>query len=180
MFQHKIDDELQLIFLHQAFAQELYDLVDKNRDYLSKWLLFPPLTNSVDDIKAFIKRSVTAFADQQTMVCGIQQDGNLVGVIGFHKILKSVKKVEIGYWLAQEHQGNGIMFRACQSMIDYAFNELDVEKIEIRAASKNTASRSICEKLGFTLEGIITHCENLHGHIVDHAVYGLHKNRAQK
>ncbi|MCK4708643.1 MAG: GNAT family N-acetyltransferase [Gammaproteobacteria bacterium] len=177
MFQQKIDDELQLVFLHPALAQELYDLVDINRDYLSKWLIFPPLIKSIDDIKTFIKKSVTEFADEKAMVCGIQKDGKLVGVIGFNKILKSLLKVEIGYWLSEEHQGKGIMFRACQSMIEYAFEQLGLEKIEIRAASENKASRSVCERLGLTLEGTITNCENLHGKIVDHAVYGIHANQ---
>ena len=178
LFQHKIDDRLQLVFLHQALAQELYDLIDNNRDYLAKWLIFPPLIKSVDDIKTFIKKSVTDFADEKAMVCGIQKDGKLVGIIGFHKILKTLKtlkKVEIGYWLAAEHQGKGIMSRACQSMIEYAFNKLEMEKVQICVASENKASRSVCERQGLTLEGIITNSENLHGKIIDHAVYGLLK-----
>ena len=175
MFKQKIDDELQLVFLHPALAEELYNLVDQNRNYLSKWLAFPPLTKSVDDIKEFIKRSVSGFGSGTCLVCGIQKENKLVGLIGFNKISNSLKKVEIGYWLAEEHQGNGIMFRACNTMIKYAFNEMGIEKIEIRAASENSSSRQVCEKLGLTLEGIISHCENLHGEIIDHADYGLLK-----
>jgi len=54
-----------------------------------------------------------------------------------------------------------------------AFIELSMSKVEISAAVENQASRSVCERLGFTLEGIITRAENLNGRIVDHAVYGL-------
>ncbi len=178
MFQHKIDDEIQLVFLHQVFAQELFDLVDQNRGYLSTWLAFPPLTKSVDDIKAFIKRSVTGFAEQKVMVCGIQKNQKLVGLISFNKISTTLKKVEIGYWLAEKHQGNAIMLRACKSMIHYAFNELAMEKVEIRTASENKKSRQVCENLGLLLEGTITNSEKLHDKIVDHAVYGTHKNLA--
>jgi len=70
MFYQKIDDKLQLVFLHQAFAEELYDLVDQNRNHLSTWLAFPPMTKSVDDIRAFIQRSVSGFGDEKTMIYG--------------------------------------------------------------------------------------------------------------
>ncbi|MFA0502952.1 GNAT family N-acetyltransferase, partial [Vibrio sp. 10N.222.46.A1] len=59
--------------------------------------------------------------------------------------------------------------------IDIAFNELDMEKVEISAATGNQSSRKVCERLHFTLEGIITRNENLNGRIIDHAIYGLHR-----
>ena len=54
-----------------------------------------------------------------------------------------------------------------------AFTDLDMDKVEISAAEKNVASRKVCERLGFKLEGVITQAENINGRIVDHAVYGL-------
>ena len=54
-----------------------------------------------------------------------------------------------------------------------AFIELDMQKVEISAAVENQSSRKVCERLGFSLEGVITCSENLNGRVVDHAIYGL-------
>ena len=50
-----------------------------------------------------------------------------------------------------------------------------MEKVEIEAAVENKLSRAVIERVGGTLEGIIKNAENLHGKIVDHAVYGVYK-----
>ncbi len=51
-----------------------------------------------------------------------------------------------------------------------------MEKVEIRVATKNTPSRNVCEKLGCSLEGEVSHSENLNGGIVSHAIYAIHAN----
>lgn len=174
MFQLKIDDNLQLVLLTPRLAQEVYELIDLNREFLSVWLPFPPLTKSVDDTLNFIEKSVSGFGEGNAMHVGIREGQQLVGVIGLNKIFKSFKKADLGYWLAEEHQGKGIIHRSCQAMFQYAFEELGMQKVEIRAASENYRSRRVCEKLNLPLEGIITHSGNLHGKIMHFAVYACH------
>jgi ribosomal-protein-serine acetyltransferase len=77
--------------------------------------------------------------------------------------------------LKESAQGHGIITRVCKKLIEIAFNELNIHKIEISAATENFASRAVCERLGMELEGIISNAENLNGRIVDHAIYGLHR-----
>ncbi|WP_432454898.1 GNAT family N-acetyltransferase [Agarivorans sp. QJM3NY_29] len=66
------------------------------------------------------------------------------------------------------------MTRVCKKLIDIAFDELQMHKVEISAATENLASRAVCERLGLKLEGVISNAENLNGRIVDHAIYALH------
>jgi ribosomal-protein-serine acetyltransferase len=61
---------------------------------------------------------------------------------------------EIGYWLAEDMQGHGIITRSCRALLDYAFNDRGMNRIQIRAATDNTRSWAIAERLGFTYEGI--------------------------
>ena len=63
--------------------------------------------------------------------------------------------------------------RACKAYIAYGFNELDLNRIEIRVAEENKKSRAIPEKLGFQEEGKIRQAEWLYDHYVDHVIYGL-------
>lgn len=107
----------------------------------------------------------------------IEYFNEIVGVTGYNTIHKDLKKVEIGYWLSSKQQGKGIITRSCNKLIQYAFNELDIEKVQISVAAENIKSRNVCERLGFKLEGIIKNSEKLHDKIVDHAVYGLYKNK---
>ncbi|MFW1332146.1 GNAT family N-acetyltransferase, partial [Vibrio parahaemolyticus] len=72
-----------------------------------------------------------------------------------------------------EHQGKGLVSKSVSKLIEMAFTELDMQKVEISAAVENQPSRKVCERLGFSLEGIITCSENLNGRVVDHAIYGL-------
>ena len=75
--------------------------------------------------------------------------------------------------MSKDFQGKGIVTKSVLKFISYAFNQLDMEVVQISAAVGNTASRKVCDRLGFKLDGIIKNSENLNGRIVDHAVYSL-------
>ncbi len=175
VFIKEIEKNLRLSLLTPNKAEELYNLVDKNREYLKKWMIWPPETKSPDDTKSFIKGALVGLSEMNEMACGIEYEGSLVGVITFNKIDSNLKKVVIGYWISEEYQGKGIITKSCFALINYAFSTLHMEKIEINVATKNVPSQKICEGLGFILEGVITNSENLHGNIVDHNIYGLAK-----
>ena len=109
------------------------------------------------------------------MTCAIVYQDNIVGNCSFNSIDHDLKKVTIGYWLSKNQQGKGIVTQVVRKLIQIAFEELGMEKVEISAAVENAASRAVCERLGCELEGIITRNENLNGRIVDHAIYGLER-----
>jgi ribosomal-protein-serine acetyltransferase len=81
--------------------------------------------------------------------------------------------VSIGYWLAAPWQGKGIMTTACAALIDHAFKELKLHRVEIRCATGNARSRAIPERLGFVKEGVIRQGEWVNDRFLDLAVYGM-------
>ncbi|WP_368163610.1 GNAT family N-acetyltransferase [Aeromonas sp. R6-2] len=173
MFTWTLDEELSLLFLQPGMATELFALCHDNRDYLSQWLPWPPFIQKPEDTSLFIRRAIEGFARGETMSCAIEYQGELVGIVAYNRLDHQLGVATIGYWLAERWQGNGIITRACQALIHHAFDELGMEKVEIRAAVDNTASRAVCERLGFTLEGVSRRAEKLPHGIVDHACYGL-------
>lgn len=175
MFTLDVDQELELALVHPKYAKYYLEIVTKDRDYLSQWLAWPPHANDEAFFLSFIKRSLNDYAEGRSLTCTILWQGNVVGITSFNKIDHSLKTVEIGYWLSSEFQRKGIMTRSVAKLIEIAFTELGMEKVAISAAVGNQPSRSVCERLGFSLEGIITRAENLNGRIVDHAVYGLNQ-----
>lgn len=158
------------------FAETLYTLVDRNRDYLREWLPWLDDTREEKDVRAFIKSAVTHMGDGRGLACLIVFQDNIVGVISCNSIESSTRTGYIGYWLDKDHTGKGIMTRCVEKLIEIGFDELGLRKVEIRCAVGNTKSRAIPERLGLKEEGVIRNAENLYGRYVDHVVYGVIKD----
>lgn len=93
--------------------------------------------------------------------------------MGHVNVDRADRKTELGYWIAEDYQGRGIVTRAVRALIDHAFAVLNLNRVEIQAAQTNVRSRAIAEKLGFRLEGTLRQSEWADSRYLDHAVYGL-------
>lgn len=154
-------------------AKEIFQFVDRSRNYLREWLGWVDETISVEDIRRYEEMYLKKFANNEGLSTAIIYKGQFVGKIGINTIDWTLKKAEIGYYLDEAFQGSGIMTRATKGILDIAFNEYKLEKVEILAAVDNHKSRQIPERLCFKLEGINHQAEWLYDHYVDQAVYGL-------
>jgi ribosomal-protein-serine acetyltransferase len=173
MLPFHLDSGLVLELLAPRHAQELYEVVDSNREHLKPWMPWVDSTRSVDDTKAFIASTLAQTANNAGFQTAIRLDRTLVGVIGMHRIDWANRFTSLGYWLAKDAQGNGIMTKACSAYIDHSFTELGLHRLEIRCATRNLRSRAIPERLGFASEGILRDAEWVDGRYVSHIVYGL-------
>jgi len=81
------------------------------------------------------------------------------------------KSSEVGYWLGEEHWGKGIVSSALKCIVEFAFNELELERIFAVPLEDNTASRRVLEKNGFILEGILRNSVIKSGKIYNQALY---------
>ncbi|WP_040203343.1 GNAT family N-acetyltransferase [Neobacillus jeddahensis] len=173
MFIHKINDDLSLKLIELRDGERVFEVTNNSRGYLREWLPWLDMTTKLEDTIEFIKICLNGFAQNKSLNAVILFKGEIVGVAGYNNINWSNKTAYIGYWLGEEFQGNGIMTEVAKSLTDYAFNELNLNKVEIRAAIGNKKSRSIPERLKFVNEGCIRQAEWLYDHYVDHAVYGI-------
>lgn len=85
----------------------------------------------------------------------IRRDGHVVGMIGIHRLGKG--DGELGYWMAPEARGAGILTEAARAVIDWGFTAdgLGLARIEWRAVVGNTASARSARALGFRYEGLL-------------------------
>lgn len=173
MLSHSVDDEIELKILEPRFAEELYDLSNRNRIYLREWLPWVDETKSADETRSFIDVTLKQLGANNGFHCGIFYKNTIVGCVGFHYIDWENKKTSIGYWLGAEYQGLGIMTIACKALISHAFLELKLNRIEIRAGVYNSKSRAIPERLGFINEGTTRQAEWLYDRYIDHVIYGI-------
>lgn len=168
-----VDAEVQLRVLEGRHARALFDLVDRNRDHLGRWMPWVETTRTARDTRAFIDRGREQLRRNDGFQAGIWYRGQLVGAIGFHYWNWDSRRTEIGYWLAAEAQGKGIMTRACRAMVDYALGNLKLNRVEIRAAVGNARSRALAGRLGFAREGVLREAEWTKDRLDDQVVYGL-------
>jgi len=175
MFKEIIDSNTYVSILETRHAEELFNLIDENRDSIGKWLAFPAFTTEVHHSETFIKKSLNRFASSNGFWAGIWYKGKLAGSIGYLFIDRGNHKTEIGYWLGKDFEGYGLATKACNLFIQHAFIDLQLNKVEISVASKNSKSKAIPGRLGFKEEGRIRNYEFLHGEYLDRIIYGLLK-----
>ncbi len=173
MFVHAVDKNTTLSMVEMRDADEIFALVDASRMYLREWLPWVDAATSVEDSKTFVRASHKQYADGNGFQCCIRYRGKIAGVIGFSRVDWLNKSVEIGYWLDEELQGRGIMTGCCRVLVELAFTEYALHRVEIRVATENQKSRAIPERLGFTCEGTLHEAEWLNDHFVDSAVYSM-------
>ncbi len=154
-------------------CQSLYELTESNRNHLREWLPWLDQIKSSNDTKKFIEATIKERSSGGAPNFAIQYNDRVCGVVGFHKIDKQHRIGAIGYWLDQDCTGKGIVTAAVREVIKMGFSEFNLNKIEIRCAENNLASRAIAERLGFKYEATLRECEWLYSKYVNHAIYSL-------
>lgn len=170
---YPIDDNLEIRLIEKHHAEDLFALCDKNREHIGEWLPWIDDTQSVDDTMGFIENSIKQYGENNGFQAGIWQDNQLVGMIGYLYWNFTDKHTEIGYWLAKDATGHGIMTRCTRALIDYSFNILNLNRVAIRCAVGNDKSCSVAKRLGFTHEGVERQVSWLHNEHVDMNIYAI-------
>jgi ribosomal-protein-serine acetyltransferase len=168
-----VEDGFDLRLLEERHAEELFRLSDRNREYLRKWLPWVDRTHSPSDSLLHIRMMMSSFENREALAAGIFLNGELAGSIGVHRIDWLNRNTSIGYWLAEGFQGRGIMTRACRAIVDHAFREYNLHRIEIRCATGNGKSCAIPERLGFVRDGVLRESQLLGSSFADLVVYGM-------
>jgi ribosomal-protein-serine acetyltransferase len=171
-----VNKNVKLKEVEMEDAPSLYALIHANRGHLRRFLGWIDATEGTADIEMFIAGSRQRRMMQNGTDYGLWYKGRIVGVVGLHYMDWINHCTSIGYWIIENMQGKGIMTAAVSRLIRYVFDELGLNRVEIRCAVENEKSRAIPERLGFTREGQIRQGEWLYDHYVDHIVYGLLKN----
>lgn len=172
-FRLHVDEQTEVRLLRADDADSLYDLTIRNRDALAPWMSWMDRVIDASDTYVFLRGAEKEAYEHTAFKAGIWQGGTLIGCIDLHQIDWGNGNARIGYWLDTSCTGRGIMTRAVHLMVEYAFEALDLHRIEIHVATQNERSRRIPERLGFTLEGVLRQVQRLRGDFYDHALYSL-------
>lgn len=157
--------------LDVTHADELFQVIHASRSHLYPWLPWLKRIHSPQDTAAFILKLMAERGPQFVVVV----DEQICGGVGFYHLDQAERKATVGYWLGAEYTGHGIMVDAVRHLCQHGFQNLLLEKVEIRCAAENLASRKVPERLGFYYEGVLPKAEWLSDRYVDHAIYSILK-----
>lgn len=99
--------------------------------------------------------------------------GGLLGGAGLNAISDQNCMCNLGYWVRQSAQRQGVALRVVQALLSYAFDTLGMQRVEIVVARGNLASEGVARKAGAQLECVARNRLQLHGQPVDASVFSM-------
>jgi ribosomal-protein-serine acetyltransferase len=169
----RLDQKTELRVVHPEDAEELYEVVDRNREHLRRWLPWIMPDYSTADMRHFLTEGAAGSAERQSLTMTIRHRGTLCGAIALHRIDERNRSTSIGYWIDEAHEGRGIMTTACRAMVTEGFINFALHRIEIRCGAWNHRSCAIPRRLKFIEEGVLREAEWLHDKWVDLRVFSM-------
>lgn len=150
----KVNNRLQLKPIGLEDAPLIFQTIDSQRAYLGEWLPFVAFTKTQQDTEEFIRSISVQYQQPSSIVYTILYDDNFAGLIGFKEIDRSNSRAELGYWLSELYQKNGIATTCTKYLCNHAFNLMGMNRIQIKCATQNVKSQQVPVRLNFALEGV--------------------------
>jgi ribosomal-protein-alanine N-acetyltransferase len=151
----------------------------RNVEWLTKWEAqrVHGQPDVVEDRDAFAVRCSARQRERQLGTgfgFGIFVDGDFAGEINLSAVQRGpFQSAYVGYWIDEKHAGKGYMPESVVVLAQFAFDELQLHRIQISIIPRNSASRRVVEKLGIRDEGIAVRYLEINGAWEDHVRYAL-------
>ena len=169
----RINDDTELRLYREEDAEEFLALIDGNREHLRTFMQWVDDVNRIEDELAFLSARVAEYDAGKGISFAVVKQGHIVGAIGTVMMDRVNDVVEIGYFVAEDHQGKGLMTRAVGAFVDHLFSEEGMNRVCARIMTENGRSRALVERLGLTLEGVHRDSYKLRGEYKDMTTYSI-------
>jgi len=177
VFKIDIDENIHIELIGEHHAQQLYDLIEKNRDELKLRLPWVMSVTSCEDEQNAIKKMMNDYATKGDLHTPIFYKGKMVGMASLlQRNRLGLTHGDIGYWLDKEYQGLGIITKVCKKMLDIGFNTYNLGKITLHCATTNPKSCNIAKRVGMQHDGTLRAEGKVDGIIEDIMVYSILKS----
>jgi ribosomal-protein-serine acetyltransferase len=153
-------------------AVELTGVIAANRAHLATWLPWAETHGFADSVE-FLERKRLQVEANDGFEAAIILDGRIAGGIGFHRVDWINRSTSIGYWLAADAEGRGLMTAAVTALLDHAFFEWELHRVIIEVVVGNERSQAIPERLGFRQEAILREAKLVGGRHEDTRLYAM-------
>jgi ribosomal-protein-alanine N-acetyltransferase len=151
--------------LETADAEELARLLSANRVFMAPY--GPERPEGFFTVEAQRERLVAA-----EYLFGIFDEGALAGTIALSNLVRDVfQSASLGYWVDCERNGRGLATRGVGAIVEFAFAELGLHRLEAATLVDNIASIRVLEKNHFAHIGIAPHYLRIAGAWRDHLLF---------
>lgn len=129
-----------------------------------------PYPYTQDDARAWIGRCLCAAHPHQAFA--IEHGGEAIGGIGLQPLTDVARfTAEVGYWLGEEHWGQGFATEALRRLTTYAFESFPYERLEAWVFASNPVSGKVLEKSGYEREATLRRSAFKEGRFLDCHLY---------
>lgn len=195
MFNLNVDGNLHLRNIHPNNAEALFDLIERNRARLRPWIDPYSLPETANAARLFTIHCLFNYYGELTGPSELDQyyaeletyfppanrpidlevwfHDELVGSIMMSRLEDSSTALEFGYWISENYEGKGIITRCISALMDYAIDEMGIQRFVIGCAVNNQRSRAVPERLGYRLHMTQPNEEVVGKFIYDRVVYGI-------
>jgi RimJ/RimL family protein N-acetyltransferase len=147
-------DRLRLEPIGPHLADELWEATRASLKELRRWMWWAADADPASTL-SFTEETVRLREEGMTYQFALRDDGGVAGATGV-EIRGAERRVgEVGYWTRSDRAGRGYATEAGRAVVDFAFSEVGLHRLELRAGVENPASRRVAEKLGFRPEGTL-------------------------
>ena len=136
-------------------AEEFAANLDRAREHIRPWVGPAFVTDDVEGARATLRRYAERQAADDGRLFGIRLDGELVGGVMFVEFDAARGSCEIGCWLEPAAEGHGLITRACEVLLDWAFTTRGLHRAEWQCRADNARSAAVAERLGMVREGVL-------------------------
>lgn len=146
--------ELRVVPQTDENAKMIFNIIEKNRDYLEAWQGHFVYLNSVDAVYKELGFRYAEKAQNKGVLFGIYKDNKFIGRICFFDVNmfhKDCKSCKIGYWLIKSENGKGFMSEALYALSTQLF-KFGFDKIILEIDAGNILSESVAKRNGYILE----------------------------
>ena len=156
-------------------ADALFAAASESIESVGRWLPWCRDGYAREDSVAWIAHAQASWQLEELFAFAIidEADGSVAGGVGLNQFNRQHRSANLGYWVRQSRQGQGIAARAVPAVARFGFESLNLVRVEIVAATDNAASRRCAEKAGARFEGIGRQRLLIDETAVDAAVYAL-------
>lgn len=125
--------------------------------------------------RQLLEKIHACFAQKSLFQWGLVRnvEGDLIGTCTLSHLDVQNRRAEVGYALGRAHWGHGYVQEGVRALLAFAFDTLDLHRIEADVDPRNGPSVRVLERLGFSKEGYLRDRWIVNGEVSDSALYGL-------
>ena len=163
---------LRIEALRPDHAAGLWSAIEASLRELRMWMSWAEEASAANT-KAFTEHAAWEWDEGVGWQFAIVIEGRPSGSLGLNRYDPQWRKANFGYWLRSDLCGRGFVTEAGSALLDFAFEDIALHRLDLIAATENIGSIRVAEKLGFQKEGLMRHGSRSAQGFLDTYMFGL-------